>query len=852
MNVESESLPAHTVPPRIRALIVEDEAEIRFLYQDVLSKAGMLARTCENGRSALATMMRESFDVLVVDLRMQEMDGMVFLQEAIRVWPWIGVVVISAYLNEDVISKLGELGVTRALSKPIDPAILPEQVAAEATARQRLHLDIPRNTALTLMHDHLKLLTRIGHKTLGMESLLGSLQEFGNELAAMMPSDVLGILVTAEEERDLLLMAQKSVPRQFIGLLESEMFHRYEALSGHAIERSSLQIRLQGADCSAETQCEIGSSLSVPVLAENEILGILTLASVNKHAYTTADVSLLYHAANHISALFVALRRMHHLATRDHLTGVFNRIRLEDELERTWLMSRRYGLSMAVIIVDIDNFKTMNDSYGHTVGDEILRDFAQLMKHVGRASDVVARYGGDEFVVILPRAEEAEALTYGERFVHLLRQHVFCSSTLRLSLTASVGIATSLNRTASATSDELLRQADRALFMAKRSGRNRICIWPAKTYAAQESHDPAKVGKIDVKEADVRGRDHIVVVDDEPSIRELVRMMLVKDGHEVSAFGDAATALEAIKSSPGRCDVLLTDLALPGKSGIDLLHDVTRLDDSIIKIVMTGYATVDAAVNCLREGAYDFIQKPVRHAQLSALVKRAMEYRWLKLENDRYQSHLEDMVRSRSEQLARSLEEVKRSYQFTLEAMVAMLDAREKQTGRHSMRARNLAVFLAEHMGLNGEALEEIASGAFLHDIGKIGIPDAILLKAGPLTPEEWSVMKTHSDIGYRILQSSPQLQRAAQIVLSHHERFDGTGYPHALAGEAICIGARIFAVIDAYDTMRSRRTYREPVPHEDAMKEIVRCSGTHFDPAVVSAFVNCHADLKRMLDDGT
>jgi diguanylate cyclase (GGDEF)-like protein/putative nucleotidyltransferase with HDIG domain len=843
MNVDSEILP-------VRALIVEDEAEIRHIYQEALTAAGIRTRSVDNGRSALATMMRDSFDVLVVDLRMQEMDGIIFLQEAIRVWPWIGVVVVSAYLDDKVVADLGTMGITRILSKPIESSTLQQSVAAEAADRRHLHLDIPRNTALTLMHDHLKLLNRIGHKTLGMESLLGALQEFGNELAAMMPSDVLGILVTSEEERDLMLMAQKPVPRQFIGLLEDEMFRRYEALSGHGIERSSLQIRLQGAECTSEDPCEIGSSLSVPVLAEDEILGILTLASLSKHAYTSADVSLLYHAANHISALFVALRRMHHLATRDHLTSVFNRIRLEDELERTWLMSRRYGLSMAVIIVDIDNFKTMNDSYGHTVGDEILRDFALLMKHVGRASDVVARYGGDEFVVILPRAEEAEALTYGERFVHSLRQHVFCNSTLRLNLTASVGIATSLNRTAPATSDELLRQADRALFMAKRSGRNRICIWPAKTYAAIEAQEQAKAGKPEAKDADARGRDHIVVVDDEPSIRELVRMMLVKDGHEVSAFGDAASAIEAIKSSPGRCDVLLTDLALPGKSGIDLLHDVTRLDDSIIKIVMTGYATVDAAVNCLREGAYDFIQKPVRHAQLSALVKRAMEYRWLKLENDRYQSHLEDMVRSRSEQVAQSLEEVKRSYQFTLEAMVAMLDARERQTGRHSMRTRNLAVYLAERMGLVGEALEEIASGAFLHDIGKIGIPDAILLKTGSLTPDEWTIMKTHSDIGYRILQASPQLQKAAQIVLSHHERYDGTGYPQALAGNAICIGARIFAVIDAYDAMRSRRTYREPVPHEDAMKEIVRCSGTHFDPAVVTAFVNCHGDLKRILDE--
>jgi putative nucleotidyltransferase with HDIG domain len=263
---------------------------------------------------------------------------------------------------------------------------------------------------------------------------------------------------------------------------------------------------------------------------------------------------------------------------------------------------------------------------------------------------------------------------------------------------------------------------------------------------------------------------------------------------------------------------------------------------------MTGFATVDAAVNSLREGAYDFIQKPLRHARLAALIRRALEYRHLKIENARYQFHLEEMVRKRSGQLAASLDELRKAYQFTLEALVAMLDARERQTGQHSFRTRDLAVFLAQRMGVDGDEIDAIASGAFLHDIGKIGIPDCVLLKDSSFSPPEWEVMKQHSEIGYRILRSSPHLKRAAQIVLSHHERYDGTGYPNGLRGDQICFGARVFAVIDAYDSMRSARVYRAAMAEEKAKAEIVRHSGTQFDPNVVRVFLENLPEVEKIL----
>jgi len=843
---------AQTPTQPTRVLVVEDERDIRRVFQLTLSEAGCVVETADNGRQALGILMQENFDVLVVDLRMQEMDGLLFLQEALKIWPWLGVVVCSAFVDDDVLPRLERLGVKRVLVKPVSLPLLCQNVREEAEARARRGADLPRNDALTLMRDHLKLLARLSHKTIATETLLDALLNFGKELVRLLPSDVVGILVAEEDEdhRDLLLGCHTPVAPNFLTQVEQEICARYEALSGRRLDPALLRLKRDGAAPNPAGPQHVGSSLSVPVILNQQVCGLLTLASAAQEAYGTADVALLYHAANHISAVFTALRRMMHLATRDHLTGVFNRIRLEDELERAWLMSRRYGYSMGVIIVDLDNFKTLNDTFGHAVGDEVLRGFAQLFRGVARASDIIARYGGDEFVAILPRAEESDARRFGERLLSRMREHVFCPDSHQLSLTVSIGIATSTNPTAPATGEELLSQADRALFMAKRAGRDRICLWPGHTVvSATRAPDGGGAAAAETKVETAKVRDHILVVDDEQNIRDLVRMMLEREGYDVTTAASATEALEAIRAHPDTYDVLLTDLALPGKSGIELLHEAASEDDTLVRIVMTGYATVDAAVNCLREGAYDFIQKPIRHTQLGSLIRRALEFRRLKVENTRYQLHLEDEVRRRSAQLAATLDEVRRSYQFTLEALVAMLDARERQTARHSLRTRDLTVFLAQRMGVAGDDLQAVASGAFLHDIGKIAIPDEILLKQGPLAAEEWEVMKQHSEIGYNILRTSPYLRAAADIVHSHHERYDGSGYPQGLRGHDIPLGARIFAVIDAYDSMRSARVYRqEPLSPAQALAEIERGSGRQFDPEVVHVFLQHKDDLERLL----
>ena len=193
------------------------------------------------------------------------------------------------------------------------------------------------------------------------------------------------------------------------------------------------------------------------------------------------------------------------------------------------------------------------------------------------------------------------------------------------------------------------------------------------------------------------------------------------------------------------------------------------------------------------------------------------------------------------------IDQITDSYQFTLEAMADMLDARERMTGAHSKRVARISTLLARKLGCSLEEIEIIGTGALLHDIGKIGIPDAILLKAGPLTPEERAVMKMHPHIGYNIIKAGPGLEPASEIVLEHQERYDGQGYPRGLRGEEISLGARIFAVADAYDAIRSPRVYSPARSAAAAREEILRNRGTQFDPAVVGMLLDVQEEVEEI-----
>jgi putative nucleotidyltransferase with HDIG domain len=277
---------------------------------------------------------------------------------------------------------------------------------------------------------------------------------------------------------------------------------------------------------------------------------------------------------------------------------------------------------------------------------------------------------------------------------------------------------------------------------------------------------------------------------------------------------------------------------MPGISGMELLTQVRRRFPHVAFLVTTGVDDVDVGVQAMRWGADDYIVKPLQEDVVIGSLERALHKRQLEEQVEHYRQHLEDMVAERTAQLQAALQKIECSYEDTLQALGAAIDLRDSETAGHSQRVCRYSLEIARALGLSETQLKTIARGAYLHDIGKLGVPDGILLKPGPLTPDEWKVMQRHAQIGFDLVNGISFLADAAEIILTHHERFDGHGYPRRLKGAEIPLGARIFAIADTLDAITSDRPYRRASPFESARETIRRLAGQQFDPEVASAFL--------------
>jgi diguanylate cyclase (GGDEF)-like protein len=576
-----------------------------------------------------------------------------------------------------------------------------------------------------------------------------------------------------------------------------------------------------------------GDSLAVPLVANGETIGALVVDGLDAQV----DLDVVSAVADLAAASLASDRRLAEDAAegrRDALTGLSNRRAFEERLAAA-LDATRAGSETSVLLLDLDDFKHINDTRGHAAGDRVLVQVAVTFSREARAGEEVFRIGGEEFAVVVEGNAQA-AFHVGDRMrAALARQR---RGEPLPSVSAGIATAPAHGR----TRDQLMAAADAALYAAKWSGKDRVLVYGGHVQAPAVSARSA-------------ARTRILVVDDDPALRTLLRATLEAADVEIAEAGHAGAAAAAIELA--RPDVVILDVQMPGVDGITFC-ELLKSDpatESVRVVLLSGSDVHDFERRAAACGADAVVRKPFSPLDLLSVVEQVLSGRATRILRKRVDPTEQEQLLLYADDLRRLLELergqralLERAYRDTVSALAAALESKDSGTGAHSERVQRYAAALTAAVDRSLLADSSLEYGFLLHDIGKIGIPDRILLKPRSLSKSELGLMQMHTVLGEQMLAGVALLQgEGLRVVRSHHERWDGKGYPDGLEGTAIPLSARIFAVADTLDAVTSERPYRAARPWEAAREEVERGRATQFDPAVVDALQTCEDELREI-----
>lgn len=512
------------------------------------------------------------------------------------------------------------------------------------------------------------------------------------------------------------------------------------------------------------------------------------------------------------------------MGTRDPLSGLLTQAAFEQHCQTCKNGLPHGQRDRALALLSVEQFHSIRETFGDVVWNQTVDLMGHMIRSAIDPGDLAARYGEFGFIILLAEGTRASAEAVVMR-VRAAIEKANDAGALPTLLSVSVSLASGRDLSCA----DLIALAQRRMDVEK--------LREGVTTAARSSAilDPTTGAVMEAITQAV-----ILVVDDEPAILTFVRDTLCESSGEILSATGADEAIAHLRER--KVDIVIMDIHLPGTSGLEMLKRVRLIDPTLVVIMITGSHDLHLAVRAIRCGADDYLLKPCQPQELRNSVCHGFMKRQLILGGKAYQALLETQVRQRTHELQQVIRHLESTYRATLKALGAALDTRDVETHSHSERAAQYALTLGRLLNMSDSDQVTLERGVYLHDIGKIGLPDRVLLKQAGLTKEEWKIMRQHSLLGYRLASRVDFLKGASKIILAHHERYDGLGYPFGLKGEGIPLGARVFGVVDALDAMTSHRPYRKAKSFDHAREEIRRYSGSQFDPTVVEAFLSVPA----------
>jgi diguanylate cyclase (GGDEF)-like protein len=801
----------------IRLLICDDAAEARAMLRTVLAadREFEIVGEAADGSEAIALAVDLSPDVVLMDVAMPVLDGVEATRRLKELLPATRIVALAGSDDLQVVDAMIEAGASAYCVKGAPLWELQRALLGAEAPLARLAHGLPRvfpgGVGQLLARELVELTGALCAATYLSSS------EVGLSLAG----------AAGAPPRDRLTSPPGLVLRAFA-----------EATAATADAHELAEIYRLGVPC--------GEALAVPLVGDGVRLGAL-LVAMPANVQLELDAELVAAAADIAAASLAQERRLaltYAEARRDALTGLLNRRAFDEHIDD--LLEREL---ITLILLDVDRFKDVNDMDGHAAGDEVLSTVARVLLRSARANEEVFRIGGDEFaLVVLGDASDASHAT--ERVLRAVREH----SRGRKLPTLSAGIAEASSSESDKTS--LVARADAALYAAKEAGRDRLAVADEHT-GQRPAPPPRSARRADVVVPGTRPL-RLLLVDDDVGLLVLLRTTFEIVDIQVEEARSAAEAETLIGAQAP--DVIVLDVAMPGVDGLALCRALKGdpATSGIPIVILSGADTGEEAARAA--GADSFLRKPFSPLDLLGIVEELSgglfegPFRLMADERPEEQLLLYARDLRRLLELERGQRHlVKVAYEETISAFAGALAAKDFGTDAHSQRVVRYAKELTRELDpqlLDDPSLEH---GFLLHDVGKIGISDTILQKPSRLTRDERIVMRTHTVLGSQLLSQVPLLQgEGLSVIRSHHERWDGSGYPDLLGGEDIPIGGRIFAVADALDAMTSDRPYRDAFPWEVAVTEIVKQAGRQFDPTVVEAFRAVEPRLRRLREQLT